>query len=186
MRASASTPTTTPADEVSRTDCSVAVPASIGLENRIFNEPGHRVFLFRALMGMDAYLKQLGTVTLPAEGSESPRFAVSAPCIARFDSASEMVDQEVFSVAPAPLAGAPGQLSDRVTSLFAVTAGSLVANLLGIPQSTTQASVMAISGAAVALSVLLMLGGLAGADFVFALRRWFAGRRLGLDRKSVV
>ena len=27
--------------------------------------------------------------------------------------------------------GAPGQLSDRVTSLFAVTAASLVANLLG-------------------------------------------------------
>ena len=37
--------------------------ATIGLENRIFNDPGHRVFLFRALMGMDAYLKQFGTIT---------------------------------------------------------------------------------------------------------------------------
>jgi len=37
--------------------------ATIGLENRIFKDPGHRVFLFRALMGMDAYLKQFGTVT---------------------------------------------------------------------------------------------------------------------------
>jgi len=37
--------------------------ATIGFENRIFKDPGHRVFLFRALMGMDAYLKQLGTIT---------------------------------------------------------------------------------------------------------------------------
>ncbi len=37
--------------------------AGIGLENRFFNDPGHRVFLARALMGLDAYLKQLGTVT---------------------------------------------------------------------------------------------------------------------------
>jgi predicted unusual protein kinase regulating ubiquinone biosynthesis (AarF/ABC1/UbiB family) len=37
--------------------------AAIGLENRIFKDPGHRVFLFRALMGLDAYLKQFGTVT---------------------------------------------------------------------------------------------------------------------------
>jgi predicted unusual protein kinase regulating ubiquinone biosynthesis (AarF/ABC1/UbiB family) len=36
--------------------------ASIGLENRLFKAPGHRVFLARALMGLDAYLKQLGTV----------------------------------------------------------------------------------------------------------------------------
>lgn len=35
--------------------------AAIAIENRIFNEPGHRVFLIRALMGLDAYLKQLGT-----------------------------------------------------------------------------------------------------------------------------
>jgi predicted unusual protein kinase regulating ubiquinone biosynthesis (AarF/ABC1/UbiB family) len=37
--------------------------ATIAFENRIFKDPGHRVFLFRALMGLDAYLKQLGTVT---------------------------------------------------------------------------------------------------------------------------
>ena len=36
--------------------------ASIGLENRLFNAPGHRVFLARALIGLDAYLKQFGTV----------------------------------------------------------------------------------------------------------------------------
>lgn len=36
--------------------------ASIGIEHRIFKAPGHRVFLSRALMGLDAYLKQLGTV----------------------------------------------------------------------------------------------------------------------------
>lgn len=37
--------------------------AGIAIENRIFKDPGHRVFLMRALMGMDAYLKQLGTRT---------------------------------------------------------------------------------------------------------------------------
>lgn len=37
--------------------------AGIALENRIFKDPGHRVFLLRALMGLDAYLKQLGAVT---------------------------------------------------------------------------------------------------------------------------
>jgi len=36
--------------------------ATIGLENRLFKAPGHRVFLGRALIGLDAYLKQLGTV----------------------------------------------------------------------------------------------------------------------------
>jgi hypothetical protein len=36
--------------------------AAIGLENRLFKAPGHRVFLARALMGLDAYLKQFGTV----------------------------------------------------------------------------------------------------------------------------
>ena len=36
--------------------------ASIGLEHRLFKIPGHRVFLIRALIGLDAYLKQLGTV----------------------------------------------------------------------------------------------------------------------------
>jgi predicted unusual protein kinase regulating ubiquinone biosynthesis (AarF/ABC1/UbiB family) len=37
--------------------------ATIGLEHRIFKAPGHRVFLVRALIGLDAYVKQLGTVT---------------------------------------------------------------------------------------------------------------------------
>jgi predicted unusual protein kinase regulating ubiquinone biosynthesis (AarF/ABC1/UbiB family) len=37
--------------------------ATIAFEHRIFKDPGHRVFLVRALMGLDAYLKQLGTVT---------------------------------------------------------------------------------------------------------------------------
>jgi predicted unusual protein kinase regulating ubiquinone biosynthesis (AarF/ABC1/UbiB family) len=37
--------------------------AAIGLQHRIFRAPGHRVFLERALLGLDAYLKQLGTVT---------------------------------------------------------------------------------------------------------------------------
>lgn len=36
--------------------------ATIGIENRLFKAPGHRVFLARALIGLDAYLKQLGTV----------------------------------------------------------------------------------------------------------------------------
>jgi predicted unusual protein kinase regulating ubiquinone biosynthesis (AarF/ABC1/UbiB family) len=37
--------------------------ASIGFENRLFKAPGHRVFLARALMGLDSYLKQFGAVT---------------------------------------------------------------------------------------------------------------------------
>ena len=37
--------------------------ASIGFEHRLFKAPGHRVFLGRALIGLDSYLKQLGTVT---------------------------------------------------------------------------------------------------------------------------
>ena len=37
--------------------------ASIGFEHRLFKAPGHRVFLVRALVGLDSYLKQLGTVT---------------------------------------------------------------------------------------------------------------------------
>jgi predicted unusual protein kinase regulating ubiquinone biosynthesis (AarF/ABC1/UbiB family) len=37
--------------------------AKIAIEHRIFKDPGHRVFLLRALMGLDAYLKQAGTVT---------------------------------------------------------------------------------------------------------------------------
>jgi hypothetical protein len=36
--------------------------ATIGFENRLFNAPGHNVFLTRALIGLDSYLKQLGTV----------------------------------------------------------------------------------------------------------------------------
>jgi len=35
--------------------------ASIGFENRIFKIPGHRVFLVRALVGLEAYLQQFGT-----------------------------------------------------------------------------------------------------------------------------
>jgi predicted unusual protein kinase regulating ubiquinone biosynthesis (AarF/ABC1/UbiB family) len=36
---------------------------AIGLENRIFNVPGHRLFLVRALLGLDSYVHQFGTVT---------------------------------------------------------------------------------------------------------------------------
>jgi len=36
--------------------------AQIGFEHRMFKAPGHRVFLARALIGLDSYLKQLGTV----------------------------------------------------------------------------------------------------------------------------
>ncbi|MGH7963718.1 MAG: hypothetical protein ACRERD_18150, partial [Candidatus Binatia bacterium] len=36
---------------------------AIGLENRIFNAPGHRLFLLRALVGLDSYIQQFGTVT---------------------------------------------------------------------------------------------------------------------------
>jgi predicted unusual protein kinase regulating ubiquinone biosynthesis (AarF/ABC1/UbiB family) len=36
---------------------------TIGLENRIFNSPGHRLFLVRALLGLDGYIHQFGTVT---------------------------------------------------------------------------------------------------------------------------
>jgi predicted unusual protein kinase regulating ubiquinone biosynthesis (AarF/ABC1/UbiB family) len=36
---------------------------AIGLENRIFNAPGHRLFLVRALLGLDSYVHQFGTVT---------------------------------------------------------------------------------------------------------------------------
>lgn len=36
--------------------------ATIGVEGRLFKQPGHRVFLWRALVGLDTYLKQLGTV----------------------------------------------------------------------------------------------------------------------------
>ena len=36
--------------------------AQIGIENRLFRAPGHRVFLGRALIGLDSYLKLLGSV----------------------------------------------------------------------------------------------------------------------------
>ncbi|MBI3766917.1 MAG: AarF/ABC1/UbiB kinase family protein [Deltaproteobacteria bacterium] len=36
--------------------------ASIGLEHRIFKSPGHRVFLMRALVGLESYVQQFGTV----------------------------------------------------------------------------------------------------------------------------
>jgi hypothetical protein len=37
--------------------------ASIGLEHRIFKTPGHRLFLVRALIGLESYVQQLGTIT---------------------------------------------------------------------------------------------------------------------------
>lgn len=37
--------------------------AAIGLEHRMFKAPGHRLFLLRALIGMESYIQQLGTVT---------------------------------------------------------------------------------------------------------------------------
>jgi hypothetical protein len=36
--------------------------AAIGLEHRIFKTPGHRLFLARALFGLESYVQQLGTV----------------------------------------------------------------------------------------------------------------------------
>lgn len=36
---------------------------TIGIEHRIFNAPGHRLFLVRALLGLDGYIHQFGTVT---------------------------------------------------------------------------------------------------------------------------
>jgi predicted unusual protein kinase regulating ubiquinone biosynthesis (AarF/ABC1/UbiB family) len=37
--------------------------AAIKLEHRVFRSPGHAVFLMRALVGLDSYLQQFGTVT---------------------------------------------------------------------------------------------------------------------------
>lgn len=37
--------------------------AQIALEHRMFKSPGHRVFLVRALVGLESYVQQLGTVT---------------------------------------------------------------------------------------------------------------------------
>lgn len=36
--------------------------AAIGLEHRIFKSPGHRLFLVRALIGLESYVQQFGTV----------------------------------------------------------------------------------------------------------------------------
>ena len=36
---------------------------NIGLQHRIFKTPGHRLFLVRALLGLEAYVQQFGTVT---------------------------------------------------------------------------------------------------------------------------
>ena len=36
--------------------------AAIGLEHRIFKAPGHRLFLVRALIGLESYVQQFGTV----------------------------------------------------------------------------------------------------------------------------
>jgi predicted unusual protein kinase regulating ubiquinone biosynthesis (AarF/ABC1/UbiB family) len=36
---------------------------TIGIENRIFNAPGHRLFLVRALWGLDSYTHQFRTIT---------------------------------------------------------------------------------------------------------------------------
>lgn len=36
--------------------------ATIALEHRVFRSPGHRIFLLRALIGLDSYLQQIGAV----------------------------------------------------------------------------------------------------------------------------
>ncbi|MBM4255183.1 MAG: AarF/ABC1/UbiB kinase family protein [Deltaproteobacteria bacterium] len=36
---------------------------NIGIENRVFNAPGHRLFLVRALWGLDSYIHQWRTIT---------------------------------------------------------------------------------------------------------------------------
>jgi predicted unusual protein kinase regulating ubiquinone biosynthesis (AarF/ABC1/UbiB family) len=37
--------------------------ATVAVENGLYRAPGHRLFLVRALIGLEAYVKQLGTVT---------------------------------------------------------------------------------------------------------------------------
>ncbi len=37
--------------------------ATVAVENRLYRAPGHRLFLVRALVGLESYVKQLGTVT---------------------------------------------------------------------------------------------------------------------------
>ena len=36
--------------------------ATVAVENGLYRAPGHRLFLVRALVGLEAYVKQLGTV----------------------------------------------------------------------------------------------------------------------------
>jgi len=36
--------------------------AAVAVEGRLYRAPGHRLFLLRALVGLEAYVKQLGTV----------------------------------------------------------------------------------------------------------------------------
>jgi hypothetical protein len=55
--------------------------AQLAIAHRVFRSPGHRVFLLRALVGLDAYLRALGSVrnwhrlfgevvaAIPAEGT---------------------------------------------------------------------------------------------------------------------
>jgi hypothetical protein len=35
----------------------------MAVENGLYRAPGHRLFLVRALVGLEGYVKQLGTVT---------------------------------------------------------------------------------------------------------------------------
>ena len=37
--------------------------ATVAVENQLYRAPGHRLFLVRALVGLESYVKQLGTVT---------------------------------------------------------------------------------------------------------------------------
>jgi hypothetical protein len=37
--------------------------ATVAVENGLYRAPGHRLFLVRALVGLEGYVKQLGTVT---------------------------------------------------------------------------------------------------------------------------
>jgi ubiquinone biosynthesis protein len=53
--------------------------AQIAFEHRIFKSPGHRVFLGRALVGLESYVQQLGTVTNWRR--------VFAECVARAEAA---------------------------------------------------------------------------------------------------
>ncbi|HSD11818.1 MAG TPA: hypothetical protein VLF14_12570, partial [Candidatus Binatia bacterium] len=68
--------------------------AALAIEKGLYRTPGHRVFLVRALVGLESYVKQLGTVvnwrrifaeeadaapeTIPESGLGTPRAAT--PC----------------------------------------------------------------------------------------------------------